>query len=79
MRRRAQTQNLRIVLDGQQRITSIYRAITVVDDVFLVVRDLSSVENPSTLELEALLEEVAGEDHSEAICVRLADAYQAEI
>lgn len=79
MKRRALTENLRIVLDGQQRITSMYRAITGLDDVYLVVRDLSAVENPFTLELEGLLEEFAGEDRPDAICVRLADAYQAEI
>src|SRR6516162_9791766 len=36
IKRRAQTQNLRIVLDGQQRITSIYRAVSGLDDVYLI-------------------------------------------
>ncbi|NTW03655.1 MAG: DUF262 domain-containing protein, partial [Oscillochloris sp.] len=79
MKRRALIENLRIVLDGQQRITAIFRAITGLDDVYLVVRDLSAVENPFTLELEELLEEFAGEDRVDAICVRLADAYDAEV
>lgn len=79
MKRRAQTENLRIVLDGQQRITSIYRAITGVDDVYLIVRDLSGEENPMQLELEGMLEEFAGEERADAISVRLSDAYRAEV
>ena len=31
------TENLRIVLDGQQRITSLYRAITGLDNVYIVL------------------------------------------
>src|SRR6516165_7600556 len=34
---KSRTQNLRIILDGQQRITSIYRALTGADNVFLVL------------------------------------------
>jgi hypothetical protein len=79
MRRRAQTENLRIVLDGQQRITSIYRAIVGTDDVYLIVRDLSAEPDPLQLELEDLLEEFAGEERADYISVKLADAYQAEV
>lgn len=79
MRRRAQTENLRIVLDGQQRITSLYRAIVGKDEVYLIVRDLSGEPNPLQLELEGLLEEFAGEERADLISVRLADAYTAEV
>jgi hypothetical protein len=79
VKRRSQTQNLRIVLDGQQRITSIYRAVTGLDDVYLIVRDLRHAPNPNRLELEDLLEEFAGEERSDALSVRLADAYLAEV
>jgi len=78
MKQRAQTQNLRIVLDGQQRITALYRAVTGRDEVYLIVRDVSGEPNPQQLELEALMEEFAGEERSDAISVRLADAYRAE-
>jgi hypothetical protein len=63
------------VLDGQQRITSLYRAITGIDTVYLIVRDLSAVENPQQLELKDLLEEFAGEERADHISVRLADVY----
>ena len=79
MKRRAQTENLRIVLDGQQRITAIYRAVVGTDDVYLIVRDLSEEPDPLQLELEGLLEEFAGEERADRISVRLADAYQAEV
>jgi hypothetical protein len=79
MKQRAQTQNLRIVLDGQQRITSLYRAITGIDTVYLIVRDLDLEQNPNQLHLEELLEEFAGEERADAISVLLADAYKAEI
>jgi uncharacterized protein with ParB-like and HNH nuclease domain len=32
-------QNLRIILDGQQRITSIYRALLPIDAVYLILRN----------------------------------------
>jgi len=37
--KQAQTKNLRIVLDGQQRITAIYRAMTGKDNVYIILRD----------------------------------------
>src|SRR3712207_692358 len=45
VKRRAQTQNLRIVLDGQQRITSIYRAVVGIDNVYLILKDLTATPN----------------------------------
>jgi uncharacterized protein with ParB-like and HNH nuclease domain len=36
---KSQTQNLRIILDGQQRITSIYRAMKGMDIVYMILRD----------------------------------------
>ncbi|RRR65560.1 MAG: DUF262 domain-containing protein, partial [Candidatus Viridilinea halotolerans] len=79
MKLRAQTQNLRIVLDGQQRLTSLYRAIVGLDNVYLIVRDLSNEADPLQLELESMLEEFAGDDRADRIAVRLADAYTAEV
>ena len=79
MKHLAQTKNLRIVLDGQQRITALYRAVTGKDDVYLIVRDLTDEAQPLQLDLESLLDEFTGEERGDAISVRLADAYQAEI
>ena len=75
---KSQTQNLRIILDGQQRITSIYRALTGADNVFLVLRDDLKPEELIESPLEQILGEVAGEESEETISVRLSDAYRAE-
>ena len=76
--KQAQTKNLRIVLDGQQRITAIYRAIVGKDNVQIILRDLSGAEDIGRLTLEELLDYVAGEESPTAISVKLADAYLAE-
>lgn len=77
---RGQTQNLRIVLDGQQRLTSIYRAITGIDNVYLhlsstLVDDQANLK----LSLEEMLEGIAGEESSKHISIKLSDAYRKEI
>lgn len=78
---KAHTQNFRIVLDGQQRLTSIYRAIVGFDAVYIILHehivDLDS-ERIRTLSLEEMVQAVAGEESSSAISVKLSDAYDAE-
>jgi hypothetical protein len=75
---RSRTNNLRIILDGQQRITSIYRALTGVDTVFVVLRDDLAPEELIEKPLEEILEEVRGEESDDAISVRLTDAHRFE-
>jgi hypothetical protein len=75
---KSRTQNLRIILDGQQRITSIYRALTGADNVFIVLREDTKPEELIELPLEQILGEVAGEESEDAVSVRLSDAYRAE-
>src|SRR5262249_19148253 len=67
-----------IILDGQQRITSIYRALIGADHVFLVLRDDMKPEELVERPLEQILGEVAGEESDETVSVRLSDAYRAE-
>jgi Protein of unknown function DUF262 len=75
----AQVKNLRIILDGQQRITSIYRAITGKDNIYIILHShLVDQENFSKLSLEEMVREVRGEESSSAISVKLSDAYQVE-
>ena len=76
---KSRTQNLRIILDGQQRITSIYRALTGADNVFLILRDDFSPDDLIEKPLEHILGEVAGEESEGALSVRLSDAYRAEV
>jgi len=71
--------NLRVVLDGQQRITAIYRAIVGLDTVYIILRDLGDASEISKLSLEQMIDNVAGEESSSAISVKLSDAYETEI
>jgi hypothetical protein len=77
---RGQTHNLRIVLDGQQRLTSVYRAMTGIDNVYLhlgahLIDDQANVK----LSLEEMLEGIAGEESSTYISIKLNDAYRKEV
>jgi hypothetical protein len=76
---KSRTQNLRVILDGQQRITSIYRALTGVDAVYVVLRDDLRPEELVEQPLERVLGEVAGEESEEAVSVRLDVAYREEV
>src|SRR6266702_4132674 len=79
---KAQTQNFRIVLDGQQRITSIYRAIVGMDAVYILLHDhllTLDVGTIKTLSLEEMVQSVTGEESDVAISVKLSDAYDVEI
>ena len=75
----AQTQNLRIVLDGQQRLTSIYRAIKGLDNIFVVLKEILDVTKLGSLSLEDLVDHVEGTDDPSSISIKLSDAYKAEV
>jgi len=77
--RLSQTHNLRIILDGQQRITSLYRAMKGSDAVYLVLNPDLSAEKLIELSLEETLHEIAGEESEDGVSVRLSDAYAAEV
>jgi hypothetical protein len=75
----AQTQNFRLVLDGQQRITSIYRAITGLDTVYILLKENLDKDLIGQLSLEEMVAEVSGEQSRSLISVKFSDAYQAEV
>ncbi len=76
-----QTNNLRVVLDGQQRITSLYRAITGKgnDNIFLILKNDIDVNKIAQIELEDMLEEIGGEESISHLSLKLSDAYNVEI
>jgi len=81
IKKKAVTEHLRIVLDGQQRITSIYRAVTGEGDdkIYVILkRDLheKDLPKPNDLSLEELYSEVASEESGEAISIKLSDVYE---
>ena len=73
----AQAQDLRIVLDGQQRTTSIYRACKGLDSVYIVIKaGLDPDAMPS--DLETIVESIGGTDSKTNVCIKISDAYEAE-
>ncbi len=76
--KKVQAESLRIVLDGQQRITSIYRAIVGLDNVYVVLNEELDAETVNQLRLEEMVKDVGGEESSLSITVKLVDAYQTE-
>jgi hypothetical protein len=77
--RETQVNNLRVVLDGQQRLTSIYRAVVGLDSVFFILKDDLDNDSIKDLSLEEMVERVAGDESPTEICVKLSDAYDAEL
>jgi hypothetical protein len=76
MKQLANTKGLRIVLDGQQRCTSIYRALKGIDTVYFYAKENISVEDVKSSLLENLLDGFQGTDSDERVTVRLNDAYE---
>ena len=74
----AQTQSLRIVLDGQQRTTSIYRACKGLDNVYIVIKE-GLVPDAMPADLESIVENICGTDSKTNVCIKLSDAYEAEV
>lgn len=73
--------NFRLVLDGQQRTTSLYRALKGTDEVWFVAKNEDEVQSTSfeNAKLEDLLEEIAGEQDSERLSIKLSDVWDIEI
>jgi hypothetical protein len=67
------------VLDGQQRITSIYRALKGADEIWLSARrdeELSEDAEFAKLALEELLFEYSGQESSDRLSIKLSDVYE---
>lgn len=83
IRQQMQTKDLRIVLDGQQRITSLYRAITGKggDKVYLILKDFFNFEEfiKDGRSLEDVTKAFLGAPDPNAVSVLLSDAYAAEV
>ncbi|KZZ86226.1 GmrSD restriction endonuclease domain-containing protein [Bacillus sp. SJS] len=78
---KTQINNFRLVLDGQQRATSIYRALKGVDDIWVSIKNEEEL-TPEIEEkdfkvrtLEEIVYEFSGTEDIERLSIRLADAY----
>ncbi len=74
--------SFKMVLDGQQRITSIYRALKGIDNVWFVFRSFDELteedqnKRMSEISLEDLVCDIAGNQDSEHISVNLSVVYK---
>jgi hypothetical protein len=75
--RMVKTKGFRLLLDGQQRATSIYRSLTGIDAIYFVVKPDSSLSAevlevaPSKRTLEQVLEEFTGSAPSDRVAISL--------
>jgi hypothetical protein len=76
IKQRGQINGLKIVLDGQQRITSIYRAITGIDNVYVKLKNNLSFDELKNPSLEEVVEDITGEESPEHLSIKLVDAYE---
>lgn len=69
--------NFRLALDGQQRITSIFRAIKGIDPVWFVAKNEFELETTpfDKVELEELLFDFDGSQDSKRISIKLSDVW----
>ena len=73
--------NFRLVLDGQQRTTSLYRALKGIDEVWFVAKNEDEVQSTSfeNAKLEDLLKEIAGEQDAERLSMKLSEVWDIEL
>ena len=74
----SKTKNLRLLLDGQQRITSIVRALEGVDKVYLTVAEDADLSNINSISLEGVFGSVDGVEFADRLCVALHHAWEVE-
>ncbi len=68
--------SFRLLLDGQQRITSLYRALHGIDEVWFIARNIDKDENISKLTLEELLVEFSGYQSSKNLSIKISDVFE---
>lgn len=76
------THNYKVVLDGQQRITSLYRALKGIDEVWFILKNSDELSEEyqdnkiSEIPLDALIYNISGTEDNEHICVKISDVYK---
>lgn len=77
----SQINNFRLILDGQQRATSIYRALKGIDEVWLVIKNEEELSEEvqdiqfKDRSLEEMLFDFNGREDNDRLSIRLSDAY----
>lgn len=72
--------NFRLILDGQQRTTALYRALKGTDEVWFVAKNEDEIQNTSfeNAKLEELLNEITSEEDAERLSIKLSDVWDME-
>ena len=68
--------SFRTVLDGQQRLTSIYRSLKGIDDIWFIVNDLDNLDDYKNLLLEEFLFSIQGKQETNKLSIKLSDVYE---
>ena len=78
---KVRTQNFKLILDGQQRITSLYRAVKGIDSVYIVIKNQDELDSKyenseiNEIPLEDLLFSVEGSEDPDRMSIRVDLAY----
>lgn len=70
--------DFRLVLDGQQRITSLYRALKGTDEVWFIAKNEEQSTSFENAKLEDLLEEIAAAQQEERLSIKISDVWDME-
>lgn len=76
---KVKTGGFRLLLDGQQRITSLYRALKGIDNVWFIARHPNEIGNNGNISksnLEQLLFEFSGQESSERLSIKISDVFE---
>lgn len=76
---KARVDNFRLVLDGQQRITSMFRAIKGIDDIWFIAKHNDELPDDKELHqftVEDFLHCFSGQEDSERLSIKVSDAYE---
>jgi hypothetical protein len=78
MIRKASNKPYHLLLDGQQRMSSLYRAIACkdVDNVWFVCKKYTDFDNLKNMSLEDVLERFDVKEDSESFSIKLSDVYE---
>lgn len=82
IRNKVQTGNFRLVLDGQQRITSIYRALKGIDSVWVIMKNHDEMDEQyqdmslKSIPLENSVLTIDGYEDAEHLSINLATVYK---
>ncbi|MBV7276183.1 DUF262 domain-containing protein [Clostridium sp. PL3] len=71
--------NFRAVLDGQQRITSIYRALKKIDNVWLILKDdyeFDEDKDFNEMTLEEIMHGFSGKQYDSRLSINIGDAFE---